>query len=100
MSGCFWESVQYVCDLGDVMLPTEICASLLDQLKEFANVDDSITDTRKLAAIAFLYLFCSITPVNGFVHLHSFNNSTCKWFLHLHSFNNYTCQWVCTFTFI
>ena len=57
------------CLLGDAVSPTEISADLLLRLKEFAGIDESVTDTKKLGVVAFLYLLCSMSPINGSVNL-------------------------------
>jgi mevalonate kinase len=51
--------------LGDASNPTEVSTDILSQLQHFAGVTDKTDDPKHLAVIAFLYLFCSISPVDG-----------------------------------
>jgi len=51
--------------LGDSFSPTEASADILSQLQKYANIDSSSADTKQLAAVAFLYVFCCIAPTNG-----------------------------------
>ena len=51
--------------VGDSLSPTEASADVLSQLQDYANISSSNADTKQLAVVAFLYVFCCIAPANG-----------------------------------
>jgi len=61
--------------LGDSLSPTEASADILSRLQDYANINANNTDTKQLAVVAFLYVFCSIAPTNGW-GLHSYRHIT------------------------
>lgn len=53
--------------LCDSLSPTEASADVLAQLQDYASIDNTSGDTKQLAIVAFLYVFCCIAPANGAV---------------------------------
>lgn len=51
--------------LGDSSSPTEASAEVTSRLQDYASINSSNSDTKQLAVVAFLYVFCSIAPTNG-----------------------------------
>jgi len=51
--------------LGDVLLPTEASADVLSRLQDYAGLIGSSEDSKTMAIIAFLYVFCCIAPISG-----------------------------------
>jgi len=51
--------------LGDSLSPTEASADILSQLQHYAEINGSSADTKQLAVVAFLYVFCCIAAMNG-----------------------------------
>ena len=56
-----------LCDklLGDRLSPTEASPKVISQLQVYAGIDNNCTDSKQLAVVAFLYVFCGIAPTNG-----------------------------------
>lgn len=50
--------------LCDSLSPTEASAEVISRLQDYASFSSS-SDTKQLAVVAFLYVFCSIAPTNG-----------------------------------
>ncbi len=52
-------------DTGSAIEPVPPSPELLTQLKDFAELSADDTDTRNLAVLSFLYLYCSICGKDG-----------------------------------
>jgi len=50
---------------GDSLCPTEASTEILSQLRDYASINNSSGDTKQLAIVAFLYVFCCIAPTDG-----------------------------------
>lgn len=50
--------------LCDSLSPTEASAKVISRLQDYASISSS-SDTKQLAVVAFLYVFCGIAPTNG-----------------------------------
>lgn len=52
-------------DAGPVRAPVPASHVMMENLRKLAGISSESTDTKELAVVAFLYLFNSITPING-----------------------------------